>query len=959
MGVTGLWPLLDSTGKPVDLSKLEGKRLVVDISLWLCQAESGYAAHGLNSKSPHLSLLLHRISKLLYYKVRPIFVFDGSDVPSFKRQLLRDRALKRHLDEIQLNKRQKQLLIKLAQSNLDKTSTSRQDEKPESDVEDDLPGDYMAGYEKLVTEDERISFLLEAKERARTDRLRADQIPTDFDEFSKFQLERLVNRNAITVELDKIKSEKAKEFTRIVAQGNETVVVGPYYEAHVLRKGESDDKTNIKADSDAKKQNWDKFLNKMKNEYDEEEDDCGTGGFNYMKLLKRFAKREEEFDGDEEEDVEYKEENEMDVNEGEGGENDDAGDKKSKEKVKTPLEEMEAETVTVFTPENSMDVDDVSESTSDSDTDFIDVIDLPEPKKAPVASTSFGGLLSRVNEANPTKNSVEKRKVTQKFDGTRKIGGLEDGFGKREGGTTSGGAKKDGAKNHCTDDRKGSASRKQKTSDGDIILDEDNKEHRAMTPEFESRDVLKRKLDDDDDWAPEDVLNSELGMERPKLVDLVDSEGRIDSGVYKDCQLLLTYLGLPYIVAPSEAEAQCVCLERLGLCDGIVTEDSDVWLFGGETVFKNMFGRKDAMEYSASKIFDEYGISRAEFIAIGMLAGGDYTKGFDGVGAVTALELCAEFDANSKKDDFYEQGLERLKKIGQWLKAKRQFEFEHPGELFKEKTTKIRLRRVIENNNDAEKLNEFPSVPVYEAYVRPNVDSNPSPFKWTPIDFDSLHTLIWTKLGWSESEVKKRTHSALEMWQTFVSQRIQHYQLRMDSFLRKPNQNLFNDRPMANTARVQKALDRLRGKKRRSKDSSDSDDPNRLQTLINRAKKSASNKKQPHFTATVFENMKSLEKPEVADDFYDDSVLEGFVFPTVDASTSQMTSEYGTTSKVSSGTATSSKSLASKTAKGGKASLLPKNVATKGRPKRAAKKVVPKVMPTYQGPNLSEDSDSD
>ncbi|KAJ1396369.1 hypothetical protein B484DRAFT_407341 [Ochromonadaceae sp. CCMP2298] len=67
----------------------------------------------------------------------------------------------------------------------------------------------------------------------------------------------------------------------------------------------------------------------------------------------------------------------------------------------------------------------------------------------------------------------------------------------------------------------------------------------------------------------------------------------------EDVIQLLRAFNLPYMIAPYEAEAQCAVLEQaeaqcavleqLGLVDGVVTEDSDVLLFGAKSVYKNIF----------------------------------------------------------------------------------------------------------------------------------------------------------------------------------------------------------------------------------------------------------------------------------------------------------------------------------------------------------------------------------
>lgn len=60
----------------------------LDISIWLNQALKGVQdRHGNSIENAHLLTLFHRLCKLLFFRIRPIFVFDG-DAPLLKKQTL-------------------------------------------------------------------------------------------------------------------------------------------------------------------------------------------------------------------------------------------------------------------------------------------------------------------------------------------------------------------------------------------------------------------------------------------------------------------------------------------------------------------------------------------------------------------------------------------------------------------------------------------------------------------------------------------------------------------------------------------------------------------------------------------------------------------------------------------------------------------------------------------------------
>lgn len=202
-----------------------------------------------------------------------------------------------------------------------------------------------------------------------------------------------------------------------------------------------------------------------------------------------------------------------------------------------------------------------------------------------------------------------------------------------------------------------------------------------------------------------------------------------------ECQALLRYFGLPYITAPMEAEAQCAELVRLGLVDGIVTDDSDIFLFGGTKVYKNMFNSNKFVEcYLTSDLERELSLSREQLISLAQLLGSDYTEGLPGIGPVTAVEILSEFPSSN--------GLEEFK---EWWTS-----VQHSTRPKEAETSTFRRKF---RKSQATKLflpAGFPSPAVAEAYLKPDVDSSPEPFQWGVPDLDGLRNFLMATIGWSQ-----------------------------------------------------------------------------------------------------------------------------------------------------------------------------------------------------------------
>ncbi|NXJ67099.1 GEN endonuclease, partial [Rostratula benghalensis] len=89
MGVTNLWQILEPVRQPVNLSSLKGKTLAVDLSLWVCEAQTVKKMIGVVTK-PHLRNLFFRCSFFTSMGIKLVFVTEG-EAPKLKADTMSKR----------------------------------------------------------------------------------------------------------------------------------------------------------------------------------------------------------------------------------------------------------------------------------------------------------------------------------------------------------------------------------------------------------------------------------------------------------------------------------------------------------------------------------------------------------------------------------------------------------------------------------------------------------------------------------------------------------------------------------------------------------------------------------------------------------------------------------------------------------------------------------------------------
>ncbi|CAF3780367.1 unnamed protein product [Rotaria sordida] len=807
MGVQNFWQLIESTGRPVNMNKgLEGKVLAIDVSIWLHQAAKGMR----DRQNPHILLLLHRICKLLHFKIKPIFIFDGG-VPELKRRTMVLESLPPAPNE----DREKDL-FELPDTHLRSQLVDDNNEEDHDDDDDDdnelientefqpvtkLKRQRTTWLKKRLDNNTNYRYVLpnlnemddsalnnlpvemqheilsDIKESLKRGQQHIDDMPQKSDDFSDYQVQKLLKQNTVSQKILALNKVIKRQKFDIPLESNAKVFAGKLASdsstQYILIKSDTTQKitpTNLSRISStsspslSRQSTSDFCVNNLINRdpviglVQQRNTTIEMNSINKINDYQSSSIEEEEEEQNVKQDIQIEQKKQSPINENFIEENfireNDEERIALEIAIKRSLEDQQ-----ILTNENNNDISNTIESSSDSDESaFIDVPTLPKSSEPIILPQFINDDSHDIIETN-NNTSSEFIELDNDDESSHNSTAIED------------------IKIFINNDK-----------------DQPNAEiNQSLLSQSETLDQLEAELIDDIAIQ----LTTARGNERLTLT-LTDT-------MHEDTQYLLRLFGIPYLVSPTEAEAQCAYLDLSNQCDGVITDDSDVWLFGASHVYRHFFRQDQLVEYYDSTIIsNQLGLDRETMIAIGMIVGSDYTKGIPNAGIMTALEILQEFHGTC---------MERLEKFRRWWKKAQKPEYKTQSKILK------RLKNL-------ELFEGFPNKAVYDAYNTPKIDYDQSKFTWAMPQLELIREFIGSKLKWDRQKIDDMILPVIKRMNT------KEIQSRIDSFFAPVLFEGTSNQLRKNT-RLKSSIDLLKQKTQEAKEQSnelnlseDNDDDN-------------------------------------------------------------------------------------------------------------------------------------
>ena len=173
-------------------------------------------------------------------------------------------------------------------------------------------------------------------------------------------------------------------------------------------------------------------------------------------------------------------------------------------------------------------------------------------------------------------------------------------------------------------------------------------------PELKRQEILKRR-----DLKSEAKARYERAIKEGRIEEArtyAQATSQIKDTMVNDAKTLLDALGISWLQAPSEGEAQAAYIAAQGDAWGVASQDHDSLLFGTPRMVKNLaitgrrkLPRRDAYVEVEPKVIElpnilrDISLTREQLVDVGILIGTDFNPdGIKGIGPKTALKLIQE-----------------------------------------------------------------------------------------------------------------------------------------------------------------------------------------------------------------------------------------------------------------------------------------------------------------------------
>mmetsp|Transcript_36891 Transcript_36891/g.41201 ORF Transcript_36891/g.41201 Transcript_36891/m.41201 type:complete len:433 (-) Transcript_36891:869-2167(-) len=175
----------------------------------------------------------------------------------------------------------------------------------------------------------------------------------------------------------------------------------------------------------------------------------------------------------------------------------------------------------------------------------------------------------------------------------------------------------------------------------------DGKAPSMKSGELAKRREKRKKAEEELKKAVDDENVEEMDKHSKRLA----RAGRKEN---EDCKRLLQLMGVPVIVAPMEAEAECAALCKAGLVYATGTEDMDALTFATPILIRKLtFANQTAkgakiQQMNYKKAIEGLNLTHEQFVDLCILLGCDYCDTIRGIGPKTALKLIRQHGSIEK-----------------------------------------------------------------------------------------------------------------------------------------------------------------------------------------------------------------------------------------------------------------------------------------------------------------------